>query len=67
MLLIDERGEVTMENEIIKQLLEKVFEGGGFLWGFLSGSLVMLIFRKTVVRFLVLKVLKWKNDKKKDK
>ena len=50
-----------MENEILGKVLEKLFEGGGFFWGFISGGMLMLVFRETVVRFLVKKVLKWKN------
>lgn len=56
-----------MENEIVKQILEVVFKNSGFLHGFISGGLLMLIFRKTVVRFLVCKVFKLKDDKKNKK
>lgn len=54
-----------MENEIFSRILEKVFEGGGFFWGFVTGGIVMLIFRETVVKFIVLKIFKWKNGPKK--
>jgi len=54
-----------MENEIIARILEKVMEGSGYMWGFVSGSLVMLVFRETVVKFIVLKIFKWKNGSKK--
>ncbi len=54
-----------MENELLTMFAKKVLEGGGFLWGFISGGVVMLIFRETVVKFIVIKVLKWKNGAKK--
>ena len=54
-----------MEEQIISRVLEKVLEGSGFMWGFISGGCLMLIFRETVVRFIVIKLLKWKNGAKK--
>lgn len=54
-----------MENEIITRVMEKVLEGSGFMWGFIIGGCLMLIFRETVVKFIVIKLFKWKNGTKK--
>ena len=54
-----------MEEQIISRILEKILEGSGFMWGAVVGGCVMLIFRETVVKFIVLKIFKWKNGEKK--
>ena len=54
-----------MEEQIITRILEKVLNGSGFAWGFFAGGFAMLIFRETVVKFIVLKIFKWKNGTKK--
>ena len=56
---------LNMENEIITRVMEKVLEGSGFMWGFIIGGCLMLIFRETVVKFIVIKLFKWKNGTKK--
>ena len=55
-----------MEENTIIEVVKQLGENGSFVHGLLAGGVLGVVFKKTIVKFLVKKVLGIKNKKAKD-